>query len=348
VTRTLYITRKYPPSVGGMENYNFELVRALERRHPMTVIAWGGSQKWLPYFAAKAFVQTLWQAWRGKVARIHIGDCVLAPLGVVVKVLTRLPVSVTVYGLDIMYTNRAYQWVVPRCVARLDPVICISTATRDEATRRGVPAERCTVITPGVAPSESHPGRAGAELERLLSTSTRDRKVLLTVGRLVERKGVCWFLDAVLPDLGSSYVYVIVGDGPERSRAQRIVDERGLGEQVHLLGQVSDRDLETLYETADVFVMPNVVVPGTMEGFGLVALEAASAGLPVVASDIEGIRDAVVDGDTGLLVEAGNVSAFVDAIKRAEAMPRERVAAATAPFSWDNVARRYDEALEPS
>jgi phosphatidylinositol alpha-1,6-mannosyltransferase len=345
--RTLYITRKYPPAVGGMENYSYELVRALERRHPMTVIAWGGSQKWLPYFAIKAFVQTLWFVRRDNVGRIHIGDSVLAPLGVVIKMITRRPVSVTVYGLDIMYTNRAYQWLVPRCVARLDPVICISTATRDEATRRGVPAERCVVIVPGVAVFEPR-GGPGVELERLLSTSIGDRKVLLTVGRLVERKGVCWFIDNVLPELGSSYVYLVAGDGPERGRAQRIVEERGLHEQVHLLGKVTDRDLEALYRTADVFVMPNVPVPGTMEGFGLVALEAASAGLPVVASDLEGIRDAVVDGETGVLVESGNVAAFVDAVKRAQAMPREQVASATAPFSWENVARRYDEALEPA
>jgi glycosyltransferase involved in cell wall biosynthesis len=186
------------------------------------------------------------------------------------------------------------------------------------------------------------------ELERLLSRSIGDRKVLLTVGRLVERKGVCWFIDKVLPELGSSYVYLVAGDGPERGRAQRIVEQRGLREQVHLLGKVTDRDLEALYRTADVFVMPNVPVPGTMEGFGLVALEAASAGVPVVASDLEGIRDAVVDGETGVLVESGNVAAFVDAIKRAQAMPREQVASATAAFSWENVARRYDEALEPA
>jgi len=344
----LYITRKYPPSIGGMENYNYELVRALERRHPTTVIAWSGSQKWLPYFAMKAFVQTLWVARRREITRIHIGDSVLAPLGVMLRMITRLPVSVTVYGLDIMYTNRAYQWLFPRCVARLDPVICISAATRDEATRRGVPPERCIVVTPGVAAFEPPPGGPGADLEWLLSTSIGDRKVLLTVGRLVERKGVCWFLDAVLPELGPSYVYLIAGDGPERSRAQGIVEQRELGEQVHLLGKVTDRDLATLYQTADVFVMPNVVVTGTMEGFGLVALEAASAGLPVVASDIEGIRDAVVDGGTGLLVEAGNVPAFVDAIKRAQTMPREQVASATSSFSWEEVARRYDEALEPA
>jgi glycosyltransferase involved in cell wall biosynthesis len=346
--RMLYITRKYPPSVGGMENYNFELVRALDRRHAMTVIAWGGSQKLLPYFFVKALVQALWFVRRDKITRIHIGDSVLAPLGVLLRTITRFPVSVTVYGLDIMYPNRAYQWLVPRCVSRLDPVVCISEATREEAVRRGIPSERCIVIAPGVAPFEPHDADHGMELERLLSKPIGDRKMLLTVGRLVERKGVCWFLDAVLPELGASYVYVVAGDGPERSRAQRIVEERGLGERVQLLGQVSDRDLENLYLSSDVFVMPNVVVAGTMEGFGLVALEAASAGVPVVASDTEGIRDAVVDGETGLLVEPGNVSAFVDAIKRAEAMPRERVAAATSSFSWENVARRYDDALEPA
>jgi phosphatidyl-myo-inositol dimannoside synthase len=346
--RLLYITRKYPPAVGGMENYNHELVRALGHRHPTTVIAWGGSQKWLPWFVVKAFVQALWLVRRDRITHVHVGDCVLAPLGVLLAWITRRPVSVTVYGLDIMYDLRPYQWVVPRCVARLDRAICISEATREEAVRRGVPAERCVVILPGVARFEPPGGDAVREVERLLGAPVDGRTVLLTVGRLVERKGVCWFLDAVLPQLPARYLYVVAGDGPERGRAQEIATRRGLGERVRLLGRVSDRDLAALYAASDVFVMPNVAVPGNMEGFGLVALEAASAGLPVVASDTEGIRDAVVDGETGLLVEPGDAAGFVAAIADAQALARDRVAAATEPFAWDGVARRYDDALSRS
>jgi phosphatidylinositol alpha-1,6-mannosyltransferase len=106
------------------------------------------------------------------------------------------------------------------------------------------------------------------------------------------------------------------------------------------------------YNTADLLVMPNIPVPGDAEGFGLVALEAASAGLPVVASDLEGIPDAVVQNDTGILVPPGNASAWVSTLtnllgnqsarhrirERAPDVVRER-------FSWDQRSQQILDAL---
>ena len=81
-----------------------------------------------------------------------------------------------------------------------------------------------------------------------------------------------------------------------------------------ILGQVDGELRDALFTGADLFIMPNVVVPGDMEGFGLVAIEAAAAGALVVASELEGIRDAVIDGETGVLVAPGDASTFVERI----------------------------------
>ena len=141
--------------------------------------------------------------------------------------------------------------------------------------------------------------------------------ILLTVGRLVPRKGVRWLVTEVLPRLAerrADWIYLVVGEGPERQAiAEAARRDQRVAQRVHLLGQISDDELRTAYAAADLFVMPNVSVPGDSEGFGIVHLEARAAGLPVVAADIEGISESFVPED-GLLVAAGDVMAFVDAI----------------------------------
>ena len=144
--------------------------------------------------------------------------------------------------------------------------------------------------------------------------------ILLTVGRLVPRKGVRWLVTEVLPRLAerrADWIYLVVGEGPERQAiAEAARRDQRVAQRVHLLGQISDDELRTAYAAADLFVMPNVPVPGDSEGFGIVHLEARAAGLPVVAADIEGISESFISGEDGWLVPAGDAAAFVDAIDR--------------------------------
>jgi glycosyltransferase involved in cell wall biosynthesis len=83
---------------------------------------------------------------------------------------------------------------------------------------------------------------------------------------------------------------------------------------VCLLGYISDEEKNCLYRISDLFVMPNISVDGDQEGFGIVALEAGSYGIPTIATDIEGIRDAILDGKTGRLMKERETQAFLDAI----------------------------------
>jgi glycosyltransferase involved in cell wall biosynthesis len=122
-------------------------------------------------------------------------------------------------------------------------------------------------------------------------------------------------VDAVLPRLPSTVEYLVAGAGPDHDEIQRAAVRRGVRERVHLLGAVDDDLREVVMLGADVFVQSNVPVPGDMEGFGLVAIEAAVRGTPVVASGIEGIRDAVVDGQTGILVAPGDAEAWTAALE---------------------------------
>jgi glycosyltransferase involved in cell wall biosynthesis len=124
---------------------------------------------------------------------------------------------------------------------------------------------------------------------------------LLTVSRLVERKGHLKVLDAIL-DL-PNVQYTIVGDGQMRKSIQDKIEALGLQDRVTMLQHVSDGKLPELYGSHDVFVMPTTKTPTDREGFGIVYIEAGLFGLPVIATNQPGVDEAVIDGETGLLIE---------------------------------------------
>jgi phosphatidylinositol alpha-1,6-mannosyltransferase len=349
----LFITRKYPPSVGGMQKLSHGLTTEVSRRTPAKVISWGGSQRWLPLWLVWAFARSLTILLRGRVTLIHIGDPVLAPLGVMLRALGQVPVAANAHGLDVIYPHPLYQAIVLPCLRRLDCVICISAHTKEECVRRGVRTERCVVIPPGID-VDAHVTTLspGARAQRYASwgVDPMDRHVLLGVGRMVRRKGFAPFVSEALPQLNArrrDWICLIVGDGPERAAAEAAVEAHGLTEQVKLLGQLDDEAWRAAYALADLFVMPNIHVPGDVEGFGLVTLEARAAGLPVVGADLEGISEAFDDKRDGTLVPPGDWMAFAEAISDwldrngMSAQRESRRQRMRARFGWEQIATQY-------
>lgn len=321
--RVLFITRKFPPQVGGMENLSAGLARVLPRHFPTTVIAMGRSQRWLPLFLGYATLRSALLLATRRIDHVHLGDALLSPLGLLLRRLFPVRVTVTACGLDVTWRFPGYQALAIGALRRLDRVAAISRATLHECIQRGVPPERCAIIPPGIdpepAPARADRGGVGA----LAGLDLESQPILVTVGRLVARKGVRWFVEEVMPDLPADTVYLVVGAGPEEAAIREAIASRGLGDRVRLLGRVPDDALALIYATADAFVMPNVVVPGDPEGFGIVATEAGRAGLPVVAADLQGIADAVVPG-AGRLVTPGSAAAFRAAIEETLASPPDR------------------------
>ncbi|MGI9042580.1 MAG: glycosyltransferase family 4 protein, partial [Gemmatimonadaceae bacterium] len=190
-------------------------------------------------------------------------------------------------------------------------------------------------------------------LARFLSPAVEPELVLCSVGRLVPRKGVAWFIDEVMPTLPDDVCFLVAGEGAERGRITDAIRRHDLEDRVRLLGPVTDSDVELLYQGSDLFVMPNVRVPGDMEGFGLVLVEAGLSGLPAVVARLEGIADVVTEGQNGHLVESRDAAGFRDAVMRYYDSPSglrdasdraKRHTAAT--FGWDRVTQRYLTILE--
>jgi len=342
--RVLFVTRKYPPRVGGMESLSYGLTSGYPE--PKTIIALGRSQRHLVWFLPYALVRVALTAYRYDV--VHLGDAVLSPLGLLPRILFKRTVAVSVHGLDLTFPHPLYRAYL-KLFLRGAAFIANSESTRRLAEARGLSPVR--TITIGV-PSQYFAIPRGARSDAELEQRRKGRVVLLTVGRLVRRKGVAWFVRNALPKLPRA-LYLVVGVGPEREEILRAAAETGTTERVWLVGKVSQARLAHLLGDSDVFVMPNIEVPGDVEGFGIVAIEAAASGLPVVAARLEGIPDAITDGENGKLIAPGDTAAFVAAVAQLiddapeRARRGERGRAYTQEHNaWPRIIARYIELFD--
>ncbi len=374
--RLLFVSHSLPPhgrpmdNVGGMQRAAIDLhesllghrsadVRALVLRSP-----WSQRHYRTPLFLANAIREIRGMASRREIDAVLFSSMVTGALAVPLRRHLKrhgVVMAAIANGLDATTPTWPYPRFVRRVFDSVDIVLPISTATAAACHARGLAPEKSAVVNLGIRLD-----RFGATIDRTRAKAAlltalgadrgsipRPRLLLASVGRLVPRKGVAWFVSNVMPLLPPDVVYLVAGDGAERRKIESAIAARDLGERVRLLGRVSDGDLEQLYRGADLFVMPNVAVPGDMEGFGLVLVEAGSCGLPAVASNLEGIADVVTEGENGHLVPSGNTSAFRDAILRyydqpellSEASTRARLHTA-ARFGWSGVTDRYIEILE--
>lgn len=347
--KVAFVVRNYPPDIGGAEKFNFELAKNLSNVVDLMVIQ-NKFDKYSPLFHIYAFIKILMV----KVDLIFLSDSYLSPLIPFLKFFKGRPVVVKVHGLDITYPNILYQWIIPRLTNMADKVICISIATKEECVQRGIDSRKSVIIPVGIS-DEFYSEKDKNELQMIIfeKMNLNSKKIIFSVGRLVERKGFHWFVETIIPKLierEKNFVYLIAGGGPYRGVIEEIVNKKHLEEYVKLLGKIDDETLKSLYNAADIFVMPNIPVKGDLEGFGIVILEASSCGVPVVASNIEGIRDAAMNGKNGFLVESYDVDGFTDVIIKLleNDYERKRVGMNAREFTlenfrWEKIAKSYFE-----
>jgi glycosyltransferase involved in cell wall biosynthesis len=346
----LFITRNYPPRIGGLENYSYNLINEFEKQGSTWKITFSKTKIHLFWFLPYCFFKALLMIRKYHIDTVHLCDAVLSPAGLLLKAMTGRNVTTSVHGLDITFPNRLYQVVIPECVSRLDMVFCVSNSTRDECTKRGIPRQKCRVIPNGVTPGDfilhESPCEVRRLLEKILGAPLLDKKVLLTVGRLVKRKGIAWFVGNVMPRLDDSYIYLVAGDGPEYPSILEKIYQHHLSQRVLLLGKVSDEMRTLLYNGSDIFILPNITVDNDVEGFGIVAIEAGSCGLPVVASNIQGIRDAVLEGITGCLVPEKDAGSFIHAISTMRLRKDQIKSTVANTFGWPQIYEKYRNVFE--
>lgn len=322
--RLLFLAERYPPSVGGQERLNHDIYSQLSRRvrtHLLTpgfYIKFNLQKLW---FGPYAIIAGLILGIRRRPTHIHVSSARIAFLGYVLSRILGTVLTVSVHGLDITLRRKTYLYkaLVPFALRRYDRIICNSQATLEHCLTLGVMESQCTIVFPGVDTAINKRTHSRSEARaRLLEHNhlpLNDHVVLLTVGRLVKRKGVAWFIENVFPELPQDTIYVVVGKGGQLQKIEELIAQNGWSERIWILQQADDSLRDLIYDAVDLFVMPNVCIPGDREGFGIVNIEAGMHDLPVVASGIEGIRDAIIDGETGRLVRDSDSVSYLRAIE---------------------------------
>lgn len=306
--RILFISRAYPPVVGGIENQNYALSVWLKKHAAVTVVANRFGKKFLPLFLPYALFRTL--ACARRFDAILLGDGVLSAIGWAVKIFYPKKAALSiVHGLDITYPLFIYQALWVRVfLPKLDRLIAVGNETIDVGVRHGIAKEKFEFVPNGIDPAAHYnPNFTRKDLEGIVGKLASDTILLLTSGRLAKRKGVAWFIRNILPTLPKETLYIVAGDGADRENIRKAVEETRSFERVKLLGYVTNRARDILMNTCDIFIQPNIRVPGDMEGFGITPIEASSCGIPVIVSRIEGLRDAFADGKNGIFAEPENV-----------------------------------------
>jgi len=223
-----------------------------------------------------------------------------------------------------------------------DIVLTVSSFTRDRLVADfGVHPERIRLVRPGV------------DLERFTPGTTAE-PFILGVGRLIERKGFDRLIDAFAAIAADfpEYTLKIAGSGSDEAALKARAIDRGMDDRIEFLGGVDDARLTALYRSCTLFAMPNrTLADGDTEGFGLIFLEANACGKPVIGGRAGGATDAIIDGETGLLVDGVNVDAIAAALRRllGDRGLRDRLAAGGLAHArhhgWARSAERFIDAV---
>lgn len=369
--RTLVVTNDFPPRTGGIQTY----VAALSARLPAGEVVvyapdWPGATAYdadLEFPVARhptslmLPVPSVLRRAR-EIVRAEGCDSVwfgaAAPLGLLAKGLRRSGVRrlvASTHGHEVGWARLpAGRNALARIGRSVDVVTYLGDYTRSRLAPVLAGGADLAPLPSGVDTTAFHPGVGGEEVRRRHRLA--DRPVVVCVSRLVPRKGQDTLIRA-LPEIHRSVpdaALLIVGGGPDMPRLRRLAAAGGVTAAVRFTGAVPQEELPAHFAAGNVFAMPCRTRRGGLEveGLGIVYLEASATGLPVVAGRSGGAPDAVLDGDTGYVVDgiappevAGRVAELLADPGAATAMGKRGRAWVEKEWRWDVLAARLQGLL---
>lgn len=354
--RILVVTNDYPPRRGGIESFVFSLCAGLPSHDLVVYTARMAGSKSVdssvgyPVLrgSSRILLPTRSLARAVKEAAVQHGcDRVVfgaaAPLGLLTGSLRRAGVRRAIaisHGHEVWWaTVPGARTLLRRIGSEVDVLTYVSDFCRGEIARALRPADARAMarLSPGVETDTFRPGLDGGGVRRRVGIAA-DQQVVLAASRLVARKGHDTLLEA-WPQVLARHpgaALLIVGDGPRRRRLQRHAARPDMAGSVRFLLDASHQDMPLVYAAADVFAVPCRTRLGGLEpeALGIVFLEAAACGLPIVVGASGGAPETLVDGETGYLVDPSSADDVADRICALLADPARATAMGASGRAW--------------
>ncbi len=373
-----FITQDFPPDIGGIQTYSLEIAKRMSAMcDDFVLIA-----------PDKANAKEVDQALNFEVCRIKTTNTLIGIMSIpkVIRLLRKRKidvifhaqwptlmvtaiakkigllrfVGVAAHGREFTFNpfhrtktgSKFYQSYRQYLIPKADFFFPVSHYTANLLTEHGISPDQQAVVINGTDPEMFYPMDMNALKQKY---GYADKKIIITITRLIELKAVDTVLRA-MPHLIEEFpnlLYLVVGDGSYKNELVKISRELNLEKQVKFLGKVPYEQVNEYYNLSDIYVMPSKKMGERTEAFGIVFLEANACGKPTIGSRTGGIADAVLDEQTGLLVEERNPKELAEAIRRLlrDDALRKRMGEAgrkrvETEANWDAVAQRIYGLIE--
>jgi len=270
---------------------------------------------WLYIFSS--LIKTAWLALKNKPDFVFCGSGAAILAGFFAAKITGAKLVCYLHGLDIVANSVIYQNLFVPLIKKSDLIFVNSNHSKELAINAGIDRNKINILSPGTT-LPSMEDRVSLEEGFRQEYNLDANPFLLIVGRLTPRKGVQEFILNIMPNLILEYpqlnLLIVGGESLESikkhsgmsSKIHQLVESMGMQKNIRLLGGLSDEDLSAAFFSAEALIFPVLEIKNDVEGFGMVAIEAAAHGLPTIGFAVGGVPDAVSHGQSGYLVPSGD------------------------------------------
>lgn len=372
--KILIVTRNLPPLIGGMERLNWHIADELSNDHQVMLISHTNARETaplkttfysvplnpLPFFLILAFFKTLWVCLIKRPDILFAGSGLTAPIVVFWAKIFRKKSIVYIHGLDIQNESTLYKIVWIPFIKFANQIICNSTPTKELCIGKNLKKDKISIIHPGVTYPPPLPQIE--TIEKIIdSYQLNNKEILLSVGRLTDRKGLLEFVKLSLPQIVQNKPYtllVVVGDTAKNALNNKfqskdhilsVAEELNISRNILFTGAINEDDLSSFFYLANIHIFPVKHIPNDPEGFGMVAIEAAAHGKQTIAFATGGVLDAIKENESGHLIEAENYTKLsikiIEQLSSNSQISKESCQNFAKNFSWENMRKKLNQLM---